>query len=1108
MSDNTPHSISWSKVATRRFVLPSLTVMALLLGLSPSVSGSANWPGWRGDGSGVSDEKNLPLKWDAQTNVAWKTPLPGEGNSSPVVWGDRVWVTTSTQAGQKRSVVCLSATDGKILWQQEYDSVNPPPPTYSKSGYASSTCATDGQRVFAFFDSPGLVALTVGGKKLWEKPLGPFKNVYSMTSSPVLFRDMVIINCDHDAGAFIAAFDQATGEQRWRTPRPNGLSYSTPLLIDVAGEPQLITNAAVVTAYDPVTGKELWSCRGMCPVVAPSAVAGDGLVYAASGRNGPALGIDPAGRGDVTDTRTKWQVDTGGPYVITPIVYPCLILPGDDGDMRFIDPTGKIVLREKLRGHYTSSPVGAGDRLYWSTESGETYVVDVSRVKTSGPAIKVLAVNKLDERFLASPALAGGRIFLRGHRHLFCIAGGKDTGAVAGVNPLPETSYEELKKRYDDHTAPEGPDVAVRIEVAEALGKMHDPRAIKLLQDIALNDAHWDPSEAAAKTLGQHGAAALPAFQSLLADGRPYLRVIAAENMGRLKATQATDALIKAADLDERLTRIAAVKALGQIATTDATTAAPIIPVLVKALTDPDAAVRLGAIDALAQIADLAGKQRDVIVKGLSAAATDTNPQVAQKARSAMRDAYKLTPDPAGRDREPDAEGRRAPMVQQLTAGPISVKFQDGELRYLRVGQREIVRRIYFAVRDAAFDTVMPQFDKIEVQQQGKGFKIDLSAVCKSATADFSWTGQIVGREDGTLTFAVSGKVNENFDSPRVGLCVLYSPADLADVPFEAVTADGKTTRSRFPDLISNASLAEAYQSLQYRVDGLTVKSSLAAGFRGMEDQRKYGDGSYKAYSSMEMNYPKLVKGQKGTQEFTLAVTGTPTGKAAWPTDTHGEFKVKIDTAVPGAKMPTLTTSGATMNTDGMLSFEARNGDRQEGKQAIAWAYTPFAHMPDNDTLMENLPAILDQARTVRSFAPAATLKITMAGLDSPYSRPKPDARNQSLLAGAWATALVKYAALGGVEEVGFSAAPGFAQALRDDLNRWAGATVLAADIPFVGRPTVDVLAAEKDGVRTAWLINLTEQPQRVVLNTGKTEVNAVLSPFEVVRTPEWSARE
>ena len=471
-----------------------------------------------------------------------------------------------------------------------------------------------------------------------------------------------------------------------------------------------------------------------------------------------------------------------------------------------------------------------------------------------------------------------------------------------------------------------------------------------------------------------------------------------------------------------------------------------------------------------------------------------------------MKEAYKVTTDLTSRDEKANGQ-RTTPMAQQLTAGPISVKFQDGELRYLRVGEREIVRRIYFAVRDAAYDTVMPRFDKIEVQPQGKGFKIDLSAVCKSATADFSWTGQIIGGEDGRLTFKVDGEVSGNFDSPRVGLCVLYGSADLADVPFEAVASDGVATQGKFPVLISNASLAGACQTLRYTADGLTVTSSLAAGFQSMEDQRNYGDSSYKAYSSMALKYPKLAKGQKGAQVFTLTVTGTPTGKAARPADAPGVVKVKIGAAVSGGKMPTVTTSGTTMNVDGMLSFVGTNGNRKEaaGKQTIAWSYTPFAHMPDDDTLMENLPGIFDQARTVRSFAPAA--KIALASLDSPYGRPAPDARNQGPLAGAWATALVKYAALGGVAEVGFNVGPGFSQSLRDDLNRWAGATVLAADIPFVGRPTVEVLAVEKDGTRTAWLINLTQQPQKVVVNAGKAEVNAELSPFEVKRIPEWDAR-
>ncbi len=292
--------------------------------------GAPCWPGWRGDGGGIARGATPPRLWSRDRNVVWRVELPGEGSSSPVIWGDRVFVTASTDGGKSRHILCLAVTDGRELWRH---SLIAPVigKTDPKSGYAPSTPALDGERVYAFFDSPGLVAVGMDGTPAWTLPLGPFDTPYNIASSPVLFGGLVIICCDHNRNGFLLAVDKSTGVEKWRTPRKQGMQFSTPLLIDCDGEPQLVVNGATVQTYDPKDGSERWSCRGMTPTVAPSAVWDGRRVYAASGRNGPALAIDPHGYGDLTETHALLLTPVGGPYVPSPLAVPELFLPGDDG---------------------------------------------------------------------------------------------------------------------------------------------------------------------------------------------------------------------------------------------------------------------------------------------------------------------------------------------------------------------------------------------------------------------------------------------------------------------------------------------------------------------------------------------------------------------------------------------------------------------------------------------------------------------------------------------------------------------------------------------------------------------------------------------------------
>jgi len=304
--------VSSSRVCALCFSIFVVACLSFLYPLSASAQVTAtNWPGWRGDGNGISPEQKVPLHWNATTSIAWKTELPGEGNSSPIVWGQSIFLTASTDKGHARWVICLNVADGSIRWQTSLP-VEKSAVTYPKSGYASPTPVCDGDRVYAFFDDPGLVALDMDGKLLWTRPLGPFKTPYNMAESLALVNDLVVQVCDHEGGSFITGIERTTGNIRWKTPRPNGLGYCSPIVIDHKGVKQIVVNGPAVKAYAADTGKELWSCKGMMDVASPSTVYSHGLVYATTGRNGPTLMIDPSGTGDITESGIRGRRNTGG----------------------------------------------------------------------------------------------------------------------------------------------------------------------------------------------------------------------------------------------------------------------------------------------------------------------------------------------------------------------------------------------------------------------------------------------------------------------------------------------------------------------------------------------------------------------------------------------------------------------------------------------------------------------------------------------------------------------------------------------------------------------------------------------------------------------------
>ena len=416
-----------------------------------------NWPGWRGDGRGISTEKNLPLKWSEDEGVKWKTPIPGAGHSSPIVWENRIFVTTAVaedpnvesfrggvyMGGNRKKpdeseyaycVICLDAGQGNILWSKEVARQSPKTRRHTKNTYASETPVTDGKYVFASFGSAGLYCVDFEGNVVWQRDLGLMRRQrgWGTGSSPILFQNTVIVNCDSDDESYIAAFDKTIGNPVWRTERNEGASWGTPFLFETDDLTIIVTNASQrMRGYDAVMGKLLWECAGGSMITVPSPVAARGLVFLSSGHsllpNRPIVAIRPEASGDITPPRGQSQSDgvawwhrSGGAYVTSPLaIGEYLYVPLDKGILTCYEAqTGKTMYEnQKLgtRNTITASPVAGDGKIYVQTEDGECYVIK------PGTEFEILAVNKFEEIFCASPAVSAGKIFLRGRKHLYCI---------------------------------------------------------------------------------------------------------------------------------------------------------------------------------------------------------------------------------------------------------------------------------------------------------------------------------------------------------------------------------------------------------------------------------------------------------------------------------------------------------------------------------------------------------------------------------------------------------------------------------------------------------------------------------------------------------------
>jgi outer membrane protein assembly factor BamB len=385
--------------------------------------GARYWSRWRGpSGQGLGAGSGYVDSWSATENILWKTPVPGRGNSSPIVWRDRIFLTAASDDGRRVSVLGFQRADGKPLWEAVVPGGRPGS-SHFKNGHASATPATDGERVYASFGARGLVAVDLNGAIVWQKDLGPMGAYHGTAGSPLLYRDRLILYQDQFSDSFIAAFDTRSGRTLWRTSRNERVGWGTPVAIRAGDHDEIIVNGQnTVYGYDPDTGRELWRCNGSNEEVIPTPVVGHGMVFCSSGRAGPTLAIRPGGRGDVTRSHLVWSSPRGSPFVPSPLLYgDHLYMVNDMASIVtcFDAVSGRSLWQGRLgvaqREGFSASPVAVDQKVFFTNDDGETFVL------RAGPKFELLHVNQIGEAMLASPALVDSRWYMRTARNLIAI---------------------------------------------------------------------------------------------------------------------------------------------------------------------------------------------------------------------------------------------------------------------------------------------------------------------------------------------------------------------------------------------------------------------------------------------------------------------------------------------------------------------------------------------------------------------------------------------------------------------------------------------------------------------------------------------------------------
>jgi outer membrane protein assembly factor BamB len=434
----------------------------LLLICLSAMSAAQNWPSFRGsNASGVADGANPPVAWDGEksVNVLWKTPIPGVGYSSPVVWGNRVFITTAISADSKTvfvngptqtaqtsddtsqqiwRVYCLDKNTGRIIWEKDAYAGVPKVKRHVKGSHANSTPATDGSYLVTFFGSEGLYCYDMDGKLVWKQNLGTLVGGWTsdptaqwgFASSPIIYRNLVIVQCDSQKDSFIAAFNLKDGKQVWRTARDEDTSWSSPVIYAGAARAELIASGTkYYRGYDPLTGKELWRLADGADVKIPTPVAAQGLFFLGGGsthvrrvfyavRAGASGDITPSA-GQLSTAHIAWQ-NPAKPHIVTPLAYGSHVyVCTDNGVLSVFDiKTGDEVYRARLGsgGAFSASPVAADGKVYFINEEGEVYVIK------AGPLYELQSKNPMGEVVMATPAITNKMLIIRTQRHLFGIS--------------------------------------------------------------------------------------------------------------------------------------------------------------------------------------------------------------------------------------------------------------------------------------------------------------------------------------------------------------------------------------------------------------------------------------------------------------------------------------------------------------------------------------------------------------------------------------------------------------------------------------------------------------------------------------------------------------
>jgi outer membrane protein assembly factor BamB len=398
----------------------SITMKALIFFVF--ILTAQNWPEFRGPtGQGYSEEQGLPLTWSETENVRWKTVIPGKGWSSPVIQGDRIWLTTATEEGKSLRAVSIDRRLGTLLRNVEVFRIESPAKINAKNSYASPTPVLEEDRIYLHFGAFGTACITQFGEIVWKTRLEYDNGQHGPAGSPVLYDDLLIVSCDGLDTQYVVALDKHTGKVRWKNPRQGYQAYTTPLIVRLPEGDQVISPGAMrAIAYEPRTGKEIWEVRyieGFSNI--PRPVYGSGLVYICTGFQQPSLlAVRVNGHGDVTESHIVWTLDRGVPLTPSPLlVGEALYLINDNGIASCVDArTGKEYWRERLGGNYSASPIYTDGRIYFLSEEGKSTVV------AAGKRFKKLAANQLNGVTYASMAVSNGSLFIRSQTHLYCIS--------------------------------------------------------------------------------------------------------------------------------------------------------------------------------------------------------------------------------------------------------------------------------------------------------------------------------------------------------------------------------------------------------------------------------------------------------------------------------------------------------------------------------------------------------------------------------------------------------------------------------------------------------------------------------------------------------------